>query len=172
MAAPPPALRGAFDHVLLNPPFFDRRRSTRSPDPGRDVAHGGAREDDDPLAPWLRLAARRLRPGGTLTAIARAALLPALLRLPPGLGSPDLLPLSPRAGEPPLTVLLRARKGGRAPLLLRHPLALHAPGGAPLPWVEAVLRDAAPLPWEAPPPPSPSQGRTVASAGPKPLTSR
>jgi tRNA1(Val) A37 N6-methylase TrmN6 len=147
---PPPALRArAFDHVLLNPPFFDRAATTRARDPGRDLAHGGPA----PLSAWLGLAARRLRPGGALTAIHRAAGLPALLAaLPPTLGSVQVLPLEPRPGESPATLLLRARKGGRAPFRLLAPLALH--DGAPgpdgkdfSPWARDALERAAPIPW-------------------------
>jgi tRNA1(Val) A37 N6-methylase TrmN6 len=150
VAAPPPELRSrAFDHLLLNPPYYDRAASTRAADPGRDLAHGGPA----PLAAWLGLAARRLRPGGTLTLIQRAARLPeALAALPSPLGSPELLPLAPRGGEPAATLLLRARKGGRAPFRLLAPLALH--GGPPgpdgkdfAPWAVAVLRGAGALPW-------------------------
>lgn len=150
VAAPPPALRArAFDHVLLNPPYFDRAASTRADDAGRDIAHGGPA----PAAAWLALAARRLRPGGTLTLVQRPARLPEILTVLPGtLGSIELLPLGPRRGQPATTVLLRARKGGRGPFRLLAPLELH--GGEPgqdgkdfTPWAVALLRDAAPLPW-------------------------
>jgi tRNA1(Val) A37 N6-methylase TrmN6 len=142
--SPPPALRSrSFDHVLLNPPYYDRATTTRAQDPGRDLAHGGAA----PLSAWAALAARRLRPGGTLTLIQRMARLPDLLAaLPPTLGSLDLLPLAARPGDSPGTLLLRARKGGRAPFRLRAPLPLHdGPGFAA--WAQAALRDGAPLPW-------------------------
>ena len=141
---PPAALRARpFDHVLLNPPFFDRAASTRARDPGRDIAHGGGA----PLSAWLALAARRLAPGGTMTLIQRTARLRTLVEaLPPSIGSPEILPLAPRAHEAPATILLRARKGGRADLRLLAPLAVHeGPGFAP--WAQACLRDGAPLPW-------------------------
>ncbi len=66
---------------------------------------------------WIDAATRRLRPGGWLTLIHEAARLPDLLAaLDHRLGSLALLPLAPRAGRPATRVLLRARKGGRAPL--------------------------------------------------------
>ena len=150
VAAPPPGLRDrAFAHVLLNPPYYDRAASTPAADPGRDIAHGGP----VPLAAWLALAARRLRPGGTLSVIQRAARLPEVLAaLPATLGSPEVLPLPPRDGQPAATVLLRARKGGRTPFRLLAPLALHDGPAGPdgkdfAPWAVAVLRDGAPLLW-------------------------
>ncbi|MBP1807191.1 methyltransferase [Rubellimicrobium aerolatum] len=152
VAAPPPDLNArAFDQVLLNPPYYDRAATTRAADPGRDLAHGG----DTPAALWLALAARRLRPGGTLTLIQRAARLPDLLAaLPATMGSPELLPLAPRVGRPAATILLRARKGGRAPFRLRAPLPVHAAprhefdGEDLSSWARAVLRDGAALPWD------------------------
>ncbi len=142
--APPPGLRAqAFDHVLLNPPYYDRRATTPAADPGRDLAHGG----DAPLAAWASLAARRLRPGGTATVIQRTARLPDLLAaLPPTLGSVEVRPLAPRDGQPPGTLILRARKGGRAAFRLLPPLPLHdGPGFAA--WAGAVLRHGGALPW-------------------------
>lgn len=149
--APPPALRSrSFDQVLINPPYFDRAASTRAWDEGRDLAHGGAA----PLSAWLGSAARRLRPGGTLTLIQRMARLPDLLAaLPPTLGSLEILPLAAREGEPPGTLLLRARKGGRAPFRLRAALPLHgdrrqSDGKDFSDWAARVLRDGAPVPWK------------------------
>ena len=150
VAAPPPELRArAFDHVLLNPPYYDRAASTRAEDPGRDLAHGGPAA----LPAWLALAARRLRPGGTLTLIQRAARLPEVLAaLPASLGSGELLPLAPRAGHEPRLILVRAKKGGRAPFRLLFPLPLHdGPSGLDgkdfAPWAVGVLRSGSCLPW-------------------------
>jgi tRNA1(Val) A37 N6-methylase TrmN6 len=125
----------------MNPPFFDRRASGRARDAGRDMAHGGG----VPLAAWLALAARRLRPGGTMTLVMPVARLAEVLAGP--LGSVEVLPLSPHAGAGPRLMLLRARKGGRAPFRLLAALSMHeGPGFAP--WLEAVLRDGAAVPWD------------------------
>lgn len=147
----PPAALGArgFDHVLLNPPYFDRTASTRAQDEGRDLAHGG----EVPLSIWLALAARRLRPGGALTLIQSIARLPEVLAgLPSTVGSIELLPLIAREGAPPATFLLRARKGSRAPFRLLPYVTVHgeerrANGKDFAPWAAAVLRDRAALPW-------------------------
>jgi tRNA1(Val) A37 N6-methylase TrmN6 len=154
VAVPPRALAArAFDHVLMNPPFFDRATTTRAADRGRDLAHGGLPGDDAPLAAWLGLGARRLRPGGTLLLVQRVARLPEVLAgLPATVGSVEVLPLAPREGRAPATCLLRARKGGRAPFRLLPPLAIHASeshrsGEDLAPPVRAALRDAAALPW-------------------------
>lgn len=141
-----------FDHVLLNPPYFDRARGTAADDRGRDVALGG----DTALADWLSAGSRRLAPAGTLTIICRTERLPEVLTdLPPSLGSPRLLPLMSRAGRASERFLLQATKGAKAPFQLLPPLILHTGpthDGDRDDYSEiasAILRDGAALPWTA-----------------------
>lgn len=150
VSAPPAALRArGFDHVLCNPPWYRPGGGTAARDPGREQALREA----VPLAAWVDCAARRLRPGGRLTLIHEAARLPDVLAACDArLGSLVALPLAPRAGHPARRVIVAARKGGRAAFRLLAPLVLHAghahgrDGGGFAPEVEAVLREAAPLP--------------------------
>lgn len=139
-----------FDHVLLNPPYFDRRAGSSGPDPLREAAMGQA----TPLEAFLRAAARRLVPRGGLTMVHRAESLAEILSVATavGFGSLEVLPLMPRAGRPARLILLRARKGGRTPLILRAPVTLHM-GDAPpahgkdfAPEIAAVLMDGAAMP--------------------------
>ena len=105
-----------------------------------------------PLSVWVQAAAQRLQPGGWLTLIAGADSLPDLLAaLAPKLGSAAVLPLQPREGRAAPRILLRARKGGKAPFRLLPPLILHT-GPAHdgdresyTPQANAILRDGAPL---------------------------
>lgn len=137
-----------FDHVLANPPYYDRTASIRSDDPAREAAHGA----ETPLATWVKIAAKRLAPKGCAHFIHRIAALPDMLRaLPPSLGSVEVLPLAARRTRAPDRFILRARKNGRAdfvlhPALIMHAGDSHADGGnAYVPQVTAVLRDGAPL---------------------------
>ena len=126
VAAMPAALRALrFDHVMLNPPFYDRRRGSAAPDPDREAALG----EDVPLPVWIDAGLRRLRPRGTLTAILPAArLADGLGPLEKRAGSIRVLPVAPQEGRPAVRVVIHASKGGRAPLVLLPPLALHRPG--------------------------------------------
>jgi tRNA1(Val) A37 N6-methylase TrmN6 len=143
----PAGLRGeSFDHVMMNPPFFTA--GTRAPGPER----AAARHEETPLAAWLDIAVRRLRPGGTLTVILSADRVPDLLSaLDARMGSLSLLPLAARPGRAAGRVILSARKGGRAPFVLRPPFILHRgathEGDRDDYTAEArsILRDAAPL---------------------------
>ena len=150
---PPPELRVlAFDQVLANPPFHGPEAAA-APDPGRDTA---LREGEATLADWIDAGLRRLRPGGALTLVHRPDRLAAILAaLGTRAGAVDLLPVAPRAGAPATRLLLRARKGSRAPLRLWPPLTLHQgnPGeGGAEPYTAAaqeVLRGMAALMPEA-----------------------
>jgi tRNA1Val (adenine37-N6)-methyltransferase len=151
VGALPAGLRAqAFDHLMMNPPYFDRALGTESADAGRDVALGG----DTPLAVWIDAGTRRLRSGGWMTVIQRAARLPEVLGALKGrLGSVVVLPLAARAGRRADLFLLRGRKGGRAPFRLLAPLVLHdgdrhlRDGDDFAASVKAILRDGAALDW-------------------------
>jgi tRNA1(Val) A37 N6-methylase TrmN6 len=143
-----------FDHVIANPPYFDRLHSTAAEDSGRERAMGEAL----PLADWVRAAARRTRAGGTVTFIQRAERLPDLLTpMAAHLGSIEILPLIPRRGRGRAArlILLRGRKGGRAALRLHDGWLLHdgenhgQDGEDYTAATSDVLRNAAALPFPA-----------------------
>lgn len=145
LAKLPQALRQRqFDHVLANPPYYNRAASVRSEDLARESAHGEA----IPLATWVKVAAKRLAPKGQAHFIHRAERLPDLIRaLPDDLGSVEVLPLAARPGRAPDRVILRARKNGRGAFRLHPTLALHAGTHHSsdekdyVPAVDAVLRE-------------------------------
>lgn len=147
----PQALRNRqFDHVIANPPYFDRAASTAAADPGREAALG----EGTPLADWVAQAARRCAPGGYVTVIQRAARMPDLLaEAVRRLGSIEVLPLIPRRSRAARLILLRARKGGRAAFRLHDGWVLHegeAHDGDRENYTAAtacILRSGDPLPW-------------------------
>lgn len=145
----PAALRNeSFDHVLMNPPYFDRARGTGAQAADRDLAFGG----DTPLTDWVEVATRRLAPKGRLSLIQRIERLPELMcALDARLGSVTLRPVAGRDRRPPSRFLLSAVKGGRAPFAMTAPLILHegpdhgSDAEDYTPEIRAVLRDAAAL---------------------------
>ncbi|MGY3437825.1 MULTISPECIES: tRNA1(Val) (adenine(37)-N6)-methyltransferase [unclassified Marinovum] len=151
----PVALRAQnFDHVIANPPYFIRDASHASPNTARETGRGEAL----PLARWIEVAARRLRPLGHATFIQRAERLPEMLAACEGrLGALEVLPLVPRDRRPARLILLRGRKGGRTPFCLHPPVVLHqgaqhlSDGEDYAPMISAVLRKGAILPFGAAP---------------------
>nr|WP_210730488.1 methyltransferase domain-containing protein [Roseibacterium persicicum] len=138
----------SFDHVLANPPYFAAGDGTAAADPGREAAN----REDTPLALWIATARARLKPQGWLTLVHGADRLPdCLAGLRAGWGAVTVLPLQPRPGRPASRVLIRARKGARAPFRLLAPFLVHEfpahPGDRPdyTAAADAVLRQAAAL---------------------------
>lgn len=151
LAALPADLRQRqFDHVLANPPYFDRTVSTAAQDAGRDMAMS----EYTTLSTWVEVAAKRLAPKGTATFVHRAERLPDLLSaMQDALGSLQVMPLQARAGRDANLVLVRGVKGGRAAFRLHAPVRLHEgdahthDGESYTAQIRAVLRDGVALPF-------------------------
>jgi len=133
------------DAVFANPPFFDDPASLRGPAPERRdayIAEGG-------LEAWTAFLLKAVRQGGRITLVHRADRLADLFAaLGQGAGSFRVRPVQPFSDQPAKRVLVRAVKGGKAPLVLLPPLVLHARDGAKhTAEAEAILRGEAGLPW-------------------------
>jgi tRNA1(Val) A37 N6-methylase TrmN6 len=125
------------DVVLMNPPFHDAARHRGSPDPARQMAHLAT---GTTLEAWVHAARRLLKSGGTLTLIWRAdGLADVLGVLGRGFGSVMLQPVHGNPDKPAIRILVRATKGGRAPLVLLPSLLLNDLSGHPNPVARAVL---------------------------------
>ncbi|MGS4946005.1 tRNA1(Val) (adenine(37)-N6)-methyltransferase [Meridianimarinicoccus sp. RP-17] len=138
-----------YDHVLTNPPYFDRTHGTAAADQGRETALGEAMS----LSRWLDIALRRVKPGGTLTMVQRMERLPEALTAVSGrIGACQVLPVAARAGQPAGLFLLHGIKGRRTPFRLCAPMVLHEGPAHPgdrehyTPEANGVLRNVAPLP--------------------------
>lgn len=135
-----------FDLAFANPPFFDDPTAIRGP----AEAKRGAWIADAGLDAWIRFLTRAIRDGGRLVLIHRAERLFDLLALMGGqCGSFRIRPVYPFADAPAKRVLVRAVKGGRAPLVLSPPLVLHDRGGGKhTARAEAILRGRENLDWD------------------------
>lgn len=119
---PNPLRQSQFDHVIANPPYFNRSSGVESRDAGRETAMG----EHTPLAEWVKAAAKRCAPKGVVTMIQRVDRMPDMLAgFAQHLGSIELLPLVPRRGRAARLALIRGRKGGRAGFLLHDGWLLH-----------------------------------------------
>lgn len=140
---------GLFDHVIMNPPYFETGRRTGAQDGGREIALAEAAGMGD----WCDAALRRLAPGGLLSAIQTTERLPELLSALTGRASVTVRPLAPRAGRDAGRVIVLARKGGRAPFVLATPTVLHkgdrheSDAESYTDTARAVLRQGAAWPW-------------------------
>lgn len=139
-----------FDHVIANPPYFNRTSGNASPLPDRDIAFAG----DTSIHDWIEIATRRLAPKGWLTLIQKADRLPDILTaIDSRLGSISVVPIAGRAGRDADRIILRARKSGRGAFRLHAPVHLHNgpkhdhDGEDYRPEIAAVLRSGAKFPF-------------------------
>jgi len=130
--------------VLMNPPFNDSARHRASPDRAREVAHVATATT---LESWVHAARRILKPKGVLTLIWRAdGLAEVLSALDRGFGSIELLPVHANLTAPAIRILVRAVKGGRAPMQLHASLLLNDQSGVPNKQVQEILAGEGTLP--------------------------
>lgn len=112
-----------FDHVMMNPPFFEATAKTGPNDPGKNTAHMEGQAD---LADWIEIGLRRLKPKGWLSIIHLAERLPEMLTpLQAGVGNIHVLPIASRRGRAAKRVIILAQKGSAAPLQLLPPFVVH-----------------------------------------------
>ena len=134
-----PPERGVFDAVFFNPPYDDPA-DNREPAEERRAAH----VEERPLDDWIKLWSNKMASSATLTLIHRAHRLGDILAALEGrLGGIEILPVRPYAGAAASRVIVRARKGSRAPLSLLAGLDLHpndAAQGKYTLQTEAILR--------------------------------
>ena len=125
-----------FDQVMMNPPFHAANHS-QSKDHARKLAFSLAE-----ISPWCHAAANHLHPRGFLTMIFRADGLAALLvSLSAYFGSFRILPVQPRLNTPAKRIIIRARLGGKSPLILMPPLILHQENSHQYrPEIDVILR--------------------------------
>lgn len=135
----------SFEHVVANPPYHVEGRGRRPRHAIKAAAHAMPAGS---LARWVRLLTRVAAPHGTLAIVHRPDALIELLRLLDGrFGGLEILSLHPRLGEPAVRIILRGRKGSRAPLALLPGLVLHEEDGNRFrPEIARVLRHGAALP--------------------------
>ena len=135
------------DLVLMNPPFNDSSRHRASPDKGREIAHVATAAT---LESWVHASRRILKSGGVLTLIWRAdGLAEVLAALDRGFGSLVILPVHAEASAPAIRVLIRAIKGGKAPLRIQAGLVLNDESGLPNQQAQEILAGKGLLPLAA-----------------------
>lgn len=132
-----------FDWAISNPPFFDDPNALRPPAPGKR----GAWMADDGLQAWTNILLAAPRDGGGIAMIHRADRLADILSLLGAkAGSFSVTGVHPYDDQPAKRVIVRAIRGGKAPLKLTPPLILHDRTGAKhTPRAEAILRGEADL---------------------------
>jgi tRNA1(Val) A37 N6-methylase TrmN6 len=133
--------------VLTNPPFEDPDRARASPHSGKRSAHVMPESGTEALAAWIRACLALLAPGGTFLMIHRPEALPDILgACGRRIGAVTVLPIHPQQDKAANRILLRGKKGSRAPFALAPPLVLQDQGRF-TPKAEAIHRGEALIDW-------------------------
>jgi tRNA1(Val) A37 N6-methylase TrmN6 len=116
-----------YDHVIMNPPFFEEHTYTGSPHAHKTLSHG---ESDGLLKDWIHEAHRALTSRGYVTIVHTAHRLNEIVSLlTEKFGGIEIFPLWPKIGSPAKRVLVRARKSVNSPTKLHFGLVLHHSDG-------------------------------------------
>ena len=133
--------------VITNPPFLDPGKARLSPEPRKRRAHSMQAEGPSALCAWIAASLALVVPGGLLIMIHRPDVLPAVLEsLSACAGAITVLPVHPRPKAKAKRILLRAKKGSRAPFALAPPLVLHDEKGFTAA-ADAIHRGKATIEW-------------------------
>ncbi len=135
----PSNMMGAFDHVMMNPPYHDEARHDASPDESRRIANTETAGD---LALWIAGAAQALRDGGMLTLIHRADRLNEILGLvKTSFGLVRVKPVVSKKNAATKRVIVQADKMGAFALKSFQPFVMHRADGGYTAEADAILRD-------------------------------
>ena len=129
---------GAFDHVMMNPPYHDATHHDASPVLNKQIANTESEAD---LSVWVASAVKALKPDGMLTLIHRAdRLLEITDLLQTSFGAMIVKPVVPKSGQSPKRVIVRAQRGSKNVTTMSASLVLHADDGRYTEAVEQILR--------------------------------
>jgi tRNA1(Val) A37 N6-methylase TrmN6 len=138
----PPELHGAFDHVLMNPPYHDEATHDVSP----NVMKRKANATGGDLGEWIASAFKALKPSGTLALIHTARHRDEILKLlAEGFGDLEILPLLPKTNAAPKRLIFRARKSALFAAKECNALILHDKSGRFTKEAESILREGSAL---------------------------
>lgn len=142
----PRVVAHSFEHVFMNPPYYDSAAYDAGRDDGKTIAHA---MPSSALTLWVKAAHGRLKHRGSLTVIYRADGLAEVLAACAGkFGGVQIMPLWPRPHEAAKRIILQGYKDSKAPLRLLPGLILHQDDRY-TEAAQAILREGAGITWSA-----------------------
>lgn len=120
--------RGNWDQVFSNPPYLEETSAQGIARPGAEMAN---METNVSLAAWLTFMTRMLKNKGRLVLVHRADRLTEIVSVlrQQQVGSIEMFPLWPKEGRAAKRVIIRGRKGGKAPDRMMSGMVLHRSDG-------------------------------------------
>ncbi len=132
---------GAYDLVIMNPPFNAEDTLQASPNSSRAQAHVAG---SSTIERWIARATRHCKQGGCLTIIHRPeTTLPILKSLDGRYGAIEILPVFSKPESAAIRLIVRAIKGRKTPTQMLPGIILNDKDGKPSVAAERILRDGA-----------------------------
>jgi tRNA1(Val) A37 N6-methylase TrmN6 len=126
----------AFDHIVMNPPYYQDGTRQKSPDTAREKAYSGD------LKIWIASALCWVRQGGSLNIIHRADALDDILTLMKGkFGAIEVWPVYSKPNEPAIRVLVRGLRNRKTPMTIHPPVILFKTNGQPSDQSDLILKN-------------------------------
>lgn len=130
----------SYHHVISNPPYYEKGKTSSSPYKSKAVAHG---QDLPDLKVWVERCLRMVRPKGFLTIVHRADRLDDIVTaLNVKAGSMIIYPLRPKAEKDANRVIIRVQKDANGLLALKFGMIVHKSDGNYTDAAENILRHA------------------------------
>ena len=127
-----------FDHVISNPPYFDKDATT--PSGHASKAHANADLFGD-IEGWIAFCLKRLKSGGALSVIFPTERLHHLIQaITPKGGAIQIIPFFPREGTPSKRVIVHAIKGSKKGVTCHRGFVLHGENVSYQTPIDEVLR--------------------------------
>ena len=134
-----------FNHVMINPPFFEAGAHLSSPDEGKARANGHIDEDLS-IKDWIKAAHRLVRSNGSMTIIYPSGGIDKIINAlgnnkgGKSFGAIEIIPLWQREGAEARRVIIRAIKDRQTPAKILPGIVLHKADGSYTVQAESVLR--------------------------------
>ncbi len=126
----------AFNHVVMNPPYYEEGERLQSPDHAREKAFTGD------LDVWIKSATHWLKHGGSLSLIHRADKLDDILKCLYGrYGAIEIWPIHSKLKEPAIRVIVKAVRNRKTPLKIHPMVCLFNEEGEQSVQAQSLLRD-------------------------------
>jgi len=127
-----------YDHVISNPPYYEKGKINPSPYETKAVAHGGNMVE---LELWIERSMRMVKPKGYLTVVHRADRLGDIVKImSQKAGAIIIYPFYSKLEKDANRVIIRAQKDANGPLTLKSGMVVHKYDGNYSEKAEDVLR--------------------------------
>lgn len=128
----------SFDHIVINPPYFEIGKKHANPDAARDIAF-----NTDDFEGWMKSALRWVKHGGSVSVIHKAEALNSILNFAAGrFGDIQIWPVYSNPTKPAIRVIVNMKRNRKSPTIIHPPITLFDENGDESTQSKSILRSA------------------------------